>query len=341
MTTMGGNRRVLVAGGAGFIGSHTCVALIERGLEPVIVDTFENSHPWIVDRIENLSGHRPETYEVDVRDTEAITDILGRSIESVIHFAAFKAVGESVAEPLKYYDLNITGTVSLLRAMQSVGLRTLVFSGSCSIFGDTDRVPIPETAPLRPANPYAQTKAMCEQILTDHCATSDLSATSLRYFNPIGAHPSGELGEDPLGIPPNILPFIMQVATGHQTALKVYGDDYPTPDGTCIRDYIHVVDVARAHVRALEVHRGKAGFRALNLGTGVGTSVFELIEEVRRVTGHPIPVQIEPRRPGDVPTLVADPTRAESDLGWRCEHDLDAMVRHAWTYRRTFIDAIA
>lgn len=328
-------RRVLVTGGAGFIGSHTCVALIEQGHEPVLLDTFANSSAHVLDRIHALTGRRVDSHRVDVRNTAALRRILEDDIHSVIHFAALKAVGESVQRPLDYYDLNISGTVSLLQAMQHTGVRNLVFSGSCSIFGATVDSPLQEDAALAPSNPYSRTKVMCEAILADTCAAVvDLSATSLRYFNPIGAHPSGQLGEDPLGIPNNLLPFAMQVAIGRREELKVFGDDYSTPDGTCIRDYIHVADLADAHVRAIERFDRDSGFRALNLGTGRGTSVHEMVECVRLVTGHPVPTAIAPRREGDVPVLVADPSLARELLGWRCEFEVDDMVAHAWRFQR-------
>lgn len=328
-------RRILVVGGAGFIGSHTCVELTAHGMMPVVVDTFENSHPEVIDRIQELSGFHPEVHRIDVRDTAAMARVLAQDIDAVIHFAALKAVGESVERPLAYYDLNISGTVSLLRAMEVSGVENLVFSGSCSVFGNATTIPITEDSPVQPTNPYARSKAICETVLQDTCAViPGLSATSLRYFNPIGAHPSGNLGEDPLGPPSNLLPFAMQVAIGRRPMLSVYGDDYPTPDGTCIRDYIHVVDVAVAHVLALQCFDSIPGFRAFNLGTGKGTSVHELVERVRSITGRPVPTETRPRRAGDVPTLVADPSRANARLGWHTKYVLDDMVEHAWVFQQ-------
>ena len=350
-----GRGRVLVTGGAGFIGSHTCVALIEAGYEPVIVDTHVNSRPDVVARIGALTGTTVEAHLVDVRRADAVAAVLRRGIDAVIHFAAWKSVAESVARPLAYYDLNIGGTVALLQAMAETGVSRLLFSGSCSIFGDADVLPIPEDARLAPTNPYAMTKATCERLLADHCAIQpDLQACSLRYFNPIGAHPSGLLGEESRGVPTNLLPLALQVAVGERDELVVFGDDYDTPDGTCIRDYLHVVDLARAHVLALDpaqtidltvaVDRRDAAdreplcgpvgghFSALNLGTGRGTSVLELIECVRDVTGRPVPTVVAPRRPGDVGTLVADPSLANRRLGWSCARDLHAMVEDAWRF---------
>lgn len=333
---MAGLERVLVVGGAGFIGSHTCVELLSHGVTPVIVDTFENSNPLVVDRIHALTGCQPEVHRVDVRDTQDMVKVLVKGIDAVIHFAALKAVGDSVQRPLAYYDLNISGTVSLLEAMRVAGVTNLVFSGSCSIFGNAKTIPIDEDSPISPTNPYARTKAICETVLQDTCAVvPELSATSLRYFNPIGAHPSGDLGEDPVGEPMNLLPFAMQVAIGLLPVLKIYGDDYPTPDGTCIRDYIHVVDVALAHVLALESFTSTPGFRAFNLGTGQGTSVHQLVDHVRRMTGQPVPTEIQPRRAGDVPVLVADPSRANAGLDWQAKYVLEDMVEHAWAFQRS------
>lgn len=334
MNTAKTAHRVLVVGGAGFIGSHTCIELVQSGYEPVVVDTFDNSHEEVIERIESLCGRKLEVHRADVRDTDVMRDILGSDIQSVIHFAALKAVGESVERPLAYYDLNVGGTVSLLKAMRSAGVATLVFSGSCSIFGDAEVIPITETSPIRPTNPYANTKAFCETVLSDTCnVVPDLSATSLRYFNPIGAHPSGQLGEDPVGTPSNLLPFAMQVAIGRREALNVFGDDYPTPDGTCVRDYIHVVDVAAAHVRAIDTFHRSAGFRAFNLGTGQGTSVYDLVDRVRSISGRTVDCVVQPRRPGDVPELVADPSLAGEILKWNCRFDLNDMVSDAWRFQ--------
>lgn len=331
----GAGRKILVTGGAGFIGSHTCVALIEQGYEPVVVDTFANSSTEVVNRIRELTGHEVRVHRIDVRDTDALRRILSNGIDAVVHFAALKAVGDSVERPLEYYDNNIGGTVSVLRAMRDAAVGALVYSGSCSIFGDTHESPLREDAAIAPTNPYARTKAIGETILADTCATADeLSVTSLRYFNPIGAHASGRLGEDPLGIPNNLLPFAIQVAVGRRKELKIFGDDYATPDGTCIRDYIHVVDIAEAHVRALGTFDRMAGFRAINLGTGRGTSVHELVAHVRQVTGRPVPTVVAPRRAGDVPMLIADPTLAGETLRWRSKFTIRDMVAHAWCFQR-------
>ncbi|NNE96765.1 MAG: UDP-glucose 4-epimerase GalE [Acidimicrobiales bacterium] len=327
--------RVLVTGGAGFIGSHTCVSLIEAGFEPVIVDSFANSSPAVIDRIRSLTGCDVEAHRIDVRDTAELSSVLERGIDAVIHFAAMKAVGESVGIPLDYYDVNVGGTVSLLRAMRDVGVPRLVFSSSCSIFGAAAELPIDVDAPVAPTNPYAQTKAICEQILVDFIKAEGIrSAMSLRYFNPIGAHPTGTLGEDPLGIPNNLLPYAMQVAVGRRAQLSVFGVDYPTSDGTCVRDYIHVCDVAAAHVRALDRIWVRNGHEVANLGTGHGTSVLELVDRVRHITGHEVPVVPAARRPGDVPALVADASVAQQLLGWQCQFGLDDMIEHAWRFQR-------
>jgi UDP-glucose 4-epimerase len=336
-------RTILVTGGAGFIGSHTCVELLDHGYRVVLVDDFSNSSPAVVGAIERLTGHAFAVYEADVRDGAALDAVFAaEDIDAVIHFAAKKAVGESMRIPLAYFDINIGGTTALLRAMTDNGVKRLVFSSSCSIYGETDKVPLTEDDPARPANPYARSKHIGEQLLADACACyPDLSVIALRYFNPIGAHPSGMIGEDPVGVPNNVLPYLAQIAVGRRTELAVFGDDYPTPDGTCVRDYIHVVDVADGHRVAVERLDDEAGLRVLNLGTGTGVSVLELINEFGRAVGRPIPYRIESRRPGDVPILVADPSRAANDWGWRARHELPAMCADAWRFQRLHPDGYA
>ncbi|MFF1449977.1 UDP-glucose 4-epimerase GalE [Streptomyces sp. NPDC058274] len=327
---------VLVTGGAGFIGSHTCVELLQHGHEVVVVDDFSNSSPAALDAVQKLAGRPLVLHRADLRDRTALDAVFSaHAIDSVIHFAAKKAVGESTRMPLEYYDINVTGTVNLLRAMTRYQVRRLVFSSSCSIYGDTPKVPLDESDPAAPANPYARTKYLCEQLLADACTRyPELSVIALRYFNPIGAHPSGRIGEDPTGIPNNVLPYMAQVAVGRLTELPVFGDDYPTPDGTGVRDYIHVSDVADGHRVALDHLDDERGLRVFNLGTGTGASVLELLAEFTKAVGTPIPYRILGRRPGDVPTLIADPGRVERAWGWRTTRDLAAMCADAWRFQR-------
>jgi UDP-glucose 4-epimerase len=326
---------VLVTGGAGFIGSHTCVELLAHGHEVVVVDNFSNSSPGAVDAVQKLAGRPLVLHEADLRDRADLDAIFAaHRIDAVIHFAAKKAVGESMRIPLEYFDINIGGTTALLRAMNDHGVRRLVFSSSCSIYGETTKVPLDEDDPAAPTNPYARSKYLCEQLLTEACAHNpDLSVIALRYFNPIGAHPSGDLGEDPNGVPNNVLPYLAQVAVGRRAELPVFGNDYPTPDGTCVRDYIHVVDVADGHRVALEHLDDERGLRVFNLGTGSGASVLELIGEFERAVGSPVPYRIEGRRPGDVATLIANPARVEHAWGWRTTRDFAAMCTDAWRFQ--------
>lgn len=329
-------RTVLVTGGTGFIGSHSCVELLESGYEVVVIDNYTNSTPPVLDRIEKVAG-RPllAAYDVDLRDRSALEAVFAeRAIDAVIHFAAKKAVGESVRIPFDYYDTNIGGTTSLLRVMNQYAVHRLVFSSSCSIYGVAAGLPISERAAPGPRNPYAVTKWICEQVISDAIAyTSALEVFSLRYFNPIGAHPSGLLGEVPTGVPNNVMPYLMQVAIGRLARLSVYGADYPTRDGTAVRDYIHVMDVATAHRIALERLTGEPGMRVLNLGTGVGTSVLELIRAFAAACGRPIPYDVVGRRPGDVAELVADPAAAARAWGWSATRDLAEMCRDAWRFQ--------
>lgn len=327
--------RILVTGGAGYIGCHTCVELIARGHDVVILDNFCNSSRGVLDRLETLTGQRIAVHEVDLRDADALAGVFaGDRFDAVIHFAALKAVGESCAKPLMYFDNNIGGTISLLQAMQAANVRQLVFSSSATVYGDPDSVPVREDAPLRATNPYGRTKLVMEQMLGDLCAAdASFRVANLRYFNPVGAHPSGLIGEDPSGIPNNLMPFVCQVAVGRRARLQVFGSDYPTPDGTGVRDYIHVVDLARAHVDALEYLQREDASITVNLGTGRGNSVLELVDAFARASGREIPYDIVERRPGDVAAVYADPAMAERALGWRAELDLDAMCRDAWRWQ--------
>ena len=338
--------RVLVCGGAGYIGSHTCVALAARGHEAVIVDNHVNSAPVVLDRLARLIGHAPEAHRVDVRDADALDRLFANGrFDAVIHFAALKSVGESVSRPLEYFDNNLGGTISLLRAMQAHGVPRLVFSSSATVYGEPERLPLDESARLSVTNPYGRTKLMAEEIIADACvADPRLSAISLRYFNPVGAHPSGLIGESPNGIPNNLMPYVCQVAVGLRPRLQIFGGDWPTIDGTGVRDYLHVVDLARAHVHAIEVLAGEGGaaphaghplhgHTAINLGVGRGISVLELVRAFEAASGRPIPFDIVDRRVGDVAEVYADPRLAERLLGWRAELDVDAMCRDAWRWQ--------
>ncbi|SHN46317.1 UDP-glucose 4-epimerase GalE [Cryptosporangium aurantiacum] len=329
------SQTVLVTGGAGFIGSHTCAELLEHDYEVVVVDDFSNSSALALDRIAAAAG-RPISafYEGDLRDAGLLKWVFTQHpIDAVIHFAAKKAVGESVDIPLEYYDINVSATTSLLRTMLAHGVHKLVFSSSCSIYGQTETVPLGEAEPAAPTNPYARSKWFCENIIADACLRyPELTAVALRYFNPVGAHSSGLLGEDPTGVPNNVMPYMMQVAVGRRPELQVFGDDYATDDGTCVRDYIHVMDVADGHRVALE-HLG-AGFEIFNLGTGVGTSVLGLVQAFEDACDVTIPARIVGRRAGDVPKLIADPGKVAAAWGWRTTRDLHAMVRDAWAFQR-------
>ena len=333
---------VLVTGGAGFIGSHTCVELLEHGYEVIVVDDHSNSSPAALRRVEKVGG-RPvlAAYQLDIRDTESLDGVFrDHRIDAVVHFAAKKAVGESVEIPLDYYSVNVSGLVNLLHAMRRHEVHRLVFSSSCSIYGDARPVPLDEHEPPRPTNPYARSKLMGEQILADACrAWPDLTVFSLRYFNPVGAHPSGLLGEVPTGVPNNVMPYAMQVAIGRRDILGVFGDDYSTPDGTAVRDYIHVMDVADGHRAALEhllpdQSSTPHGLQILNLGTGVGTSVLQLVAAMSEACGRDVPYEIVGRRSGDVAHLVADPGAVQRAWGWHTTRDLAAMCADAWLFQQ-------
>ena len=327
---------VLVTGGAGYIGSHTMVELLAAGHDVVCVDNLSNSSAEAVRRVAQIAEREPAFHEVDLRDAPALRQVLeSYPIDAVIHFAALKAVGESVARPLAYYDNNVHGTLELLAAMQRASVHRIVFSSSATVYGNPDRLPLTEEAPLRPFNPYGHSKAMVEQILRDWCAAlPGASAVALRYFNPIGAHPSGTIGEDPADVPNNLFPFITQVAVGKRERLNVWGKDWDTPDGTGVRDYLHVVDLARGHVRALEAIDGLAGFTPINLGTGSGTSVLQMVSAFEQANGVAIPYVIAPRRPGDIAACWADPARAEQLLQWRADRTLAQMCADGWRWQR-------
>lgn len=328
--------RILVTGGAGYIGSHTCLALLEAGYEVVVVDNLVNSKAEALHRVEALAGQTIQFHQVDLLDAAALEAVFAATaIDAVIHFAALKAVGESVAQPLRYYHNNLTGTLILTQTMQRHGVRRLVFSSSATVYGDPDTVPIPESAPLRPTNPYGWTKAMIEQMLRDlQAAHPEWGITLLRYFNPVGAHPSGRIGEDPAGIPNNLVPYIAQVAVGKLPQLSVFGADYPTPDGTGIRDYIHVLDLAAGHLKALSYLQDQPGLDVFNLGTGQGASVLEMIAAFERAAGRPIPYTITARRPGDIAACYADPGRAQQVLGWQATRSIDEMCADTWRWQQ-------
>jgi len=334
--------RVLVSGGAGYIGSHTVLQLIAAGHDVVVVDNFGNAKPAVVGRLESLSGERIPVHAFDLTDkdkTEAL--FASEQIDAVIHFAGLKAVGESVQIPLEYYENNLESTFSLLRAMRRHGCSTLVFSSSATVYGDHAPVPYHEDyEPLSASSPYGRTKVMIEQVLRDVGAIDEsLKIAILRYFNPVGAHASGQIGEDPQGIPNNLMPFIAQVAVGRRDRLQVFGDDYPTVDGTCERDYIHVEDLAAGHVAALNVIADAGGraagdrVRTWNLGTGTGTSVLEVIHAFERASGHPIPYDVVARRAGDLPAYWADPARANTELGWHTTKTIDDMCADTWRWQ--------
>ena len=327
---------ILVTGGAGYIGSHVCVALAQAGERYVVVDNFSNSRPSVLERVGRITGQLPQCEQGDVGDAAFMADVLARyPIEAVMHFAAFKAVGESVAQPLRYYANNVAGTVALLQAMHTAGVRTMVFSSSATVYGDPATLPIREDFPLSATNPYGWSKLMMEQVLADvdHAEPGQWRIARLRYFNPVGAHESGLIGEDPQDIPNNLMPYVAQVATGQREVLSVYGGDYPTPDGTGVRDYIHVCDLAEGHVAALRYLRAHPGLLTVNLGTGRPVSVLEMVRGFEQASGRAVPYQVVARRPGDVAACWADPALAERLLGWRARRDLQAMCRDAWRWQ--------
>ncbi|MBO8159073.1 UDP-glucose 4-epimerase GalE [Thermosyntropha sp.] len=327
---------VLVTGGAGYIGSHTCVEFLEAGYEIVILDNFSNSKPEVLDRIKKIARRDFRFYEADILDREGLKRIFKENeVEAVVHFAGLKAVGESVSFPLRYYHNNVTGTIVLCQVMQEFGVKRMVFSSSATVYGNPDSVPIKEDFPLKPVNPYGRTKLMIEEILRDiYISDNEWGISLLRYFNPIGAHESGLIGEDPEGIPNNLMPYITQVAVGKRERLNVFGGDYDTPDGTGVRDYIHVVDLAKGHLQALKKLEWDRGVMVYNLGTGRGYSVLEVVRAFEKVSGVKIPYVITDRRPGDIARCYADPTKAFKELGWKAERDLEDMCRDAWNWQR-------
>lgn len=333
--------KILVTGGLGFIGSHTVVELQNEGFEVVVVDNLSNSTEEVLEGIEAITGKQPIFEEIDLRERSAVADFFNRhkDIEGVIHFAASKAVGESVENPLLYYENNLGVLVYLLQELTARETAKLIFSSSCTVYGQADKMPITEDAPVKPAeSPYGNTKQVGEEIIVDTCKVNpQLSAIALRYFNPIGAHPTAHIGELPIGVPQNLVPYITQTGVGLREQLSVFGDDYPTPDGTAIRDYIHVVDVARAHVAAVQrllVGLNEENFEVFNLGTGKGSSVLEVIQSFERVTGEKLNYRIAPRRPGDVVQAYADTTRANEILGWQAKSTLDDAMKSAWEWER-------
>ena len=331
---------VLVSGGAGFIGSHTVIELLQAGYEVVVVDDLSNASAQALERVRQIvgdeAGQRLTFYEADVLDRAALNHIFNEHhIDRVIHFAGFKAVGESVHKPIEYYHNNLGSTLALVDVMRAHGCKSIIFSSSATVYGDPDSVPVTEQSPKKPAtNPYGWTKWMIEQVLTDlHTADPAWNVVLLRYFNPIGAHESGLIGEDPKGIPNNLVPYVAQVAVGKLDAVQVFGDDYPTPDGTGVRDYIHVVDLARGHVAALDWMGGKTGVEVFNLGTGRGTSVLEVIAAFSKACGRELPYVLRERRAGDVAAVYGDASKAEREMGWKARYDIDDMCRDSWNWQ--------
>lgn len=332
-------RKILVTGGAGYIGSHTVVELLAQGYEPIIVDNFSNSERTVLDRLEQLTNKTLICHEGDCTDREFMNSVFQQhNPEGAIHFAAFKAVGESVEKPLAYYQNNIDSLIVLLESMRDHDCEKLVFSSSCTVYGQPDVLPVTETSPMKTAeSPYGYTKQVCERIIEDTVyAEKTLSAIALRYFNPIGAHPSALIGELPLGVPNNLVPFVTQTAAGLREKLTVFGDDYDTSDGTCIRDYIHVVDLARAHVKALDyLNQGDGEYEAINVGTGTGSSVLEVVQAFERASGEKLNYSIGPRRPGDVEKTYASVEYAEQTLGWTAELSLEEALADSWRWQQS------
>lgn len=326
---------ILVTGGAGYIGSHTCVELASAGFDLVIVDNLSNSKRESVRRVEELIGREIPFYSEDIKNADGLRSVFkAHNIDAVIHFAGLKAVGESVEQPLRYYENNVAGTLSLLAVMQEFGVKQFVFSSSATVYGEPSQVPIPETESIKPTNPYGHSKAMVESILFDLAhAQPDWSIAVLRYFNPVGAHVSGRIGEDPNGIPNNLLPYITQVAVGKRPFLRVWGGDYPTHDGTGVRDYIHVLDLAKGHVAALQRLAKKPGCLAVNLGTGQGYSVLDMVKAFEKASGRAIPYEMMERRAGDITTCYAQSDKALQELGWTAQLGVDEMCRDSWRWQ--------
>ncbi len=331
------DNKVLVTGGAGYIGSHTVISLIEAGFEPIIIDNYANSSASVIEALRDITKKRITTYEVDVTDTVALNSVWEKERPShVIHFAAYKAVGESVEKPVEYYRNNLDGLLAIIESMKKYGTKSLVFSSSCTVYGEPDECPVTEASPQKPAtSPYGATKQMCERILEDAAsAYSDMRIVALRYFNPVGAHPSAKIGELPNGTPNNLVPFLTQAVAGLRGELTVFGDDYDTPDGTCVRDFIHVMDLADAHVASLKyLAKTTKQFSALNIGTGVGHSVMELIETFQKVTGEKVPFKIGGRRAGDVVRVWADASMSMQELSWHPKRKLEDSMKDAWAWQ--------
>ncbi|GAM18677.1 hypothetical protein SAMD00019534_018520, partial [Acytostelium subglobosum LB1] len=329
------NKNILVTGGAGYIGSHTVVEMIQAGYTPIVIDNLSNSSVESLRRVQLITGHEVEFHEIDLMDEQALTNLFQtRTINMVVHFAGLKSVSESVSKPLKYYDNNITGTLILLKVMERFNVKNIVFSSSANVYGAAQKVPITEDLPHGATNPYGKTKMFIEAILQDTCASDpEWNCILLRYFNPVGAHPSGLIGEDPRDIPNNLVPYITQTAIGRRKVLSVFGGDYETEDGTGVRDYIHVVDLAKGHIAALGHLYTKPGCDAFNLGTGRGYSVLEMVEAIRRASGREVPYQIVDRRPGDVGVSYADPSKALEVLGWKANYNQLDMCEHAWKWQ--------
>ena len=327
---------ILVTGGTGFIGSHACVAFIAAGHEVTVIDDLSNSQREVLDRVEQIAGKRPDFFEGDVRDRELLRRIFNKSsIDAVVHFAGLKAVGESVVQPLRYYDCNVGGAIILCEVMAEAGVKTLIFSSSATVYGDPASVPIREDFPRAATNPYGASKLMIEDILADVSKSdSEWRIARLRYFNPVGAHESGLIGELPSGVPNNLMPYVAQVASGQRAQLSVFGSDYPTPDGTGVRDYIHVVDLAEGHVAALDYLSKNSGLLTVNLGTGCGYSVLDMVRSFEKASGRPVPYALVPRRPGDVAACYADPALAKNLLGWQAKRGIDDMCRDAWHWQQ-------
>ncbi len=327
--------QIFVTGGAGYIGSHTCVELLNAGHDVTVFDNFCNSQPEALARVQRITGKKPSLVQGDMRDSAALVAALRQSgASAVIHFAGLKAVGESVQNPLAYYDNNVLGTLKLLQAMVTCGVKTLVFSSSATVYGDPQRLPLTEDHPLSATNPYGQTKLVIEEMLRDlYRSDPSWHIAILRYFNPVGAHASGLIGEDPQGTPNNLLPFVAQVAVGRREYLNVWGNDYATPDGTGVRDYIHVVDLALGHLKALERLQQQPECLAVNLGTGIGYSVLDMVRAFEKACGKPVPYKVGPRRAGDIAACYADPARARALLGWHAERGLEQMCTDAWRWQ--------
>jgi UDP-glucose 4-epimerase len=327
--------RVLVSGGAGYIGSHTCVELLEAGYQLTVIDNLSNSKEEALRRVTHITGREPGFLCADLRDQAALQTLFrDHDFDAVIHFAGLKAVGESMQIPLEYYENNIGGTITLCKIMAEAGVKNIVFSSSATVYGDTSSVPIREDFPTSATNPYGRSKLFIEQILRDlYLSDNKWNVALLRYFNPVGAHRSGRIGEDPNGIPSNLMPFIAQVATGRRSRLQVFGDDYDTPDGTGVRDYIHVTDLAKGHLKALEMLAGGPGVVTYNLGTGRGYSVLEMVRAFEKTSGRPVPYDIAGRRPGDIAMCYADPTLANKELGWVAQLGIEDMVRDTWRWQ--------